>query len=90
MEMTMLDQVNGFFEMFGGLMMLFSIRKAYKDKEVKGISIPACLFFASWAVFGMVYYPSLGQWWSFAGNVVLATTNVIWASQLVYYSRKKV
>jgi hypothetical protein len=82
----MLDKVNGLFEMFGGFMMILSIRQAYIDKKVNGISIPACMFFATWAVFGTVYYPSLEQWWSFSGAIVLATGNVIWVSQLLYYS----
>lgn len=86
--MSPFDLVNGLFEMFGMFFILPSIVKLYKDKEVKGVSwIHAC-FFAAWGLWNLVYYPSLQQWLSFAGGIGIAIANIVWLSQLIYYTRR--
>ena len=36
-------------------------------------------------LWNLIFYPFLGQWWSFAGGVFLVTMNFIWFGQLYYY-----
>ncbi len=82
------DFCNGLFEMFGGLMLGLNVVKLYKDKEVKGVHWGAVAFFFSWGLWNLYYYPSLNQWWSFAGGCLIATMNLAWLSMLVFYSVK--
>lgn len=66
-----------------------NVRQLYKDKQVRGISVLTTVFFTSWGVWNLYYYPHLDQWLSFAGGLVIVTANVAWVSQMFYYNRKE-
>jgi hypothetical protein len=54
---------------------------------------PTSLFFTSWGVWNLYYYPSLGQWLSFAAGIALCLGNIAWVSQairLAYRSKHNV
>lgn len=86
------DLVNGLFELAGGLFLTFNLRRLWQDKEVKGVSIPVTVFFFTWGVWNLFYYPHLGQWLSFFGGLLLASANVAWVGLAIYftYFHKKV
>jgi len=81
------DTINGIFVSLGGLFILGSSVKLYKDKEVKGVHWLHPTFFTSWGLWNLFYYPSLGQWFSFYGGVFLVIANAIWLGQIFYYRR---
>lgn len=85
----MIDIINGMFETCGAFFILPSIIKLAKDKQVRGVSWVHAGFFATWGFWNLFYYPSLDQWFSFAGGVGLVLTNTIWLAQLIYYSNKE-
>lgn len=39
---------------------------------------PYNAFFSAWGIWNLVYYPTLGQWASFIGGVLLVAGNVAW------------
>lgn len=82
------DNINGIFEVLGCSFILPSVVKLHREKMVRGVSWLHALFFWSWGVWNMFYYPSLDQWWSFAGGVALFSANTVWVGQLIYYRRK--
>lgn len=83
------DVFNGFFEFAGSIMLWANVRQLYKDKVLKGISMWPTLFFTSWGVWNAVlYYPSLHQWFSFSGGLMLLTAQFVWLGQMFYYRRK--
>jgi hypothetical protein len=82
------DMINACFEGLGSIMIWDHVRKAYKDKKVGSVSIPATLFFFSWGVWNCVYYPWISQLYSFYAGIALALGNLVWVVQLIYYSRK--
>lgn len=84
------DFINGMFEMCGGFFILLHILKLYKDKKVRGVSIVATTFFASWGVWNLYYYPSLSQWWSFLGGCVIVVMNTAWILMMLYYNGREV
>jgi hypothetical protein len=84
----MSDAINGLFELIGGVLICLSIRQLNIDKQVKGVSILPTTFFASWGLWNIWFYPSLGCWFSFAGGLVVVTANIIWVGQMIYYSRR--
>jgi hypothetical protein len=90
MQMLLPDLINGAFEMFGGLFVLNHCRALYKDKMVRGVSIVSTIFFLSWGLWNLYYYPHLEQWASFYGGLVIALANVLWISMMIYYSKVKV
>lgn len=80
------DLINGSFELFGGVIWLLSVFKILKDKQIKGISWAPQAFFSSWGLWNIYYYPSLNQWYSFAGGLFLVSVNLWWTSLAIYYS----
>lgn len=86
--MSWADTVNGFYEMVGGIFMLVNCVKVYKDKQVKGISLASAAFFCSWGYWNIYYYPSLHQWVSTLGAILMTLFNTIWIVMAIYYTRK--
>ena len=46
--MTIADTINGSYEMLGGVALAWNCVTTYRDKEIKGISLSAMVFFTSW------------------------------------------
>jgi uncharacterized membrane protein YfcA len=84
--MSWQDFVNGSYETLGGLFVLLSILKLYKEKKVRGIHVLNVLFFATWGYWNLYYYRHLNQWISLIGGIGVTFTNTIWFSQIIYYS----
>jgi len=47
------------------------------------------VFFTSWGMWNLFYYPHLGQWYSFAGGVFIVSVNTFWLGQIIYYRRNR-
>jgi hypothetical protein len=82
------DLINGLFEVFGGVFVVMNVYQIYKDKVVHGIHWGSTIFFTSWGIWNIFYYPHLGQWLSFYGGLFICLANVVWLIQRIYYSRK--
>ena len=82
------DIFNGLFELFGGLLYILNIKILLRDKVVQGISLLPTVFFTSWGLWNLFYYPHLEQWFSFFGGIVLVLTNAVWLVLALYYKRK--
>lgn len=82
------DHINGLFECLGGVLVWRNVHLLHRDKEVKGVSLLPTLFFFLWGLWNLIFYPALGQWWSFWGGVVLVAANCVWWCQMLYYSRR--
>ncbi len=76
--MTLHDIVNSVFELFAGFAILMHCRAATKAQNVAGVSVLATIFFASWGVWNLFYYPMLGQWFSFFAGIFVMYANVMW------------
>jgi hypothetical protein len=85
--MTSADAINGLFEAVGGLLVLNHCRAVVRDKEVKGVSILSTAVFTLWGFWNIYYYPALGQWWSFAGGLVIVLANMLWVALLLRYRK---
>jgi hypothetical protein len=83
------DLINGWFELFGGFFIILHCFRIIKDKSVKGVSIIAAMFFVSWGIWNLYYYPYLGQWISFVGGIVMVTASLFWVGLMFYYKQKE-
>jgi hypothetical protein len=79
------DAFNGTLETLGAVFILMSIRMLHTAKLVRGVSAKHVAFFSIWGIWNLYYYPSLGQWFSFWGGVLLVVTNIFWLGQIAYY-----
>lgn len=83
--MSTADFINGAFEALAGIFVAVNIRRVLRDRLVRGVSIWPLLFFSSWSLWNLYYYPSLRQWWSFAGGIVVLLANLTYAGLLAYF-----
>jgi hypothetical protein len=82
--MSLADAVNGAFELLGGASIWANVVRIRRDKKIRGIDWRITGFFTTWGFWNLWYYPSLGQWASFSGGVVIVAANVVW----LYYAIK--
>lgn len=80
------DLINGILEFVGAYLVSLNVRQLHRDKVLHGVRWEPMLFFTSWGFWNCYYYPSLGQWVSFAGGATLAFVNLAWMAQAVYYT----
>lgn len=79
------DIVNGLFEAFGFLAIMTSVMKLQKDKSVRGVSPMMTVFFTSWGVWNIYYYPSLHQVVSGAAAALTCLANAYWLVLMFKY-----
>jgi uncharacterized membrane protein YfcA len=82
------DLINGIIEFISSLFVILNIIKLYKDKEVKGVSIICTIFFTSWGIWNIYFYPANKLYLSFIGGLFIALFNSIWVGQMFYYNHK--
>ena len=78
-----MDLVNGLFEMIGGLLLWANVWRLHRDRRVSGVSVLPIIFFTSWGLWNLLFYPALGCWWSFAGGIVVVAANAAWLILLI-------
>ena len=79
------DHINAIFEAGGAFFTWRNALQLYRDKQIKGVYWQAWFFFAAWGLNNLWYYPSLGQWFSFAAGAVLVAGNVVWCGLAIRY-----
>lgn len=45
------------------------------------------MIFTLWGVWNIYYYPSLNQWCSFAGGLVIVAANALWVGLMLRYRK---
>lgn len=74
------DLVNGLFESGGAYCAWRNFFQLKKDLAIKGVYWPIYFFYSVWGLWNLVYYPVLGQWFSFLAGAVLVSGNIAWLS----------
>lgn len=77
------DLVNGSFELLGAILTWRNAAQLHRDREIRGVYWPTSAFFSAWGLWNLAYYPLLGQWFSFAGGVLLVSGNLAWVAMAV-------
>lgn len=86
--MTTPDVINGCFEGVGSILIWLNVFRLAQDKTVKGSNWWVMIFFASWAVFNLYFYPHLGQEWSFLGGLSMFVAEFVWVVMAYYYCNR--
>jgi hypothetical protein len=73
-----LDIINACFKLCASLFLWVSVYTLYKSKGYAGIHFSQYLFFTVAAVWNLIYYPSLGQMWSFFACISVLAANASW------------
>ena len=72
------DVINGLFEFVGGLCSWANVYKYMQDRKVAGVYWPSTVFYISWGLWNLYFYPALNQPWSFWGGVFLTLGSIAW------------
>jgi hypothetical protein len=83
------DQINALLIFIGSLMVFKSCYIVYRDKVVRGVSLLANLYFTSWGMWNIYYFPHLHQFWSFSAEMCICTANILWLFLMLYYKQKE-
>lgn len=83
-----MDFVNALFQVMAGVFVLNHCRVLLHDKQVKGVSTASTMFFVTWGLWNLAYFPSLDQQWSLYGAIFVTGANVIYVAMQVYYKRR--
>lgn len=76
------DLANGALELSGGLFILNHCRAVMRDRRVAGVSKLSIALFTLWGVWNIYYYPSLGQWASMTGGLMVVAANALYLGLL--------
>jgi hypothetical protein len=82
------DLINGLFQLSGGIMNASNCVVLYRAKKVSGVNKWTTLLFAVWGIWNLYYYPTLNQWYSLVGSLLMAVANIAWFIMSIYYSKK--
>lgn len=74
------DVANGSFELLGAALQWVNVRRLWQDRRVRGVDYRVWIFYTLWGGWNLWYYPSLEQWASTAGGVVMVIANLCWIS----------
>lgn len=83
------DLFNALFEAIGALFLLADCRALHRDKQLRGVYWPGRVFFATWGLWNVLYYPAIGQTLSFVAGVAVLVANAIWCSLAWLYTRSE-
>jgi hypothetical protein len=83
--MSIADLINGTFELGGGILCWLNVQRLRKDLQIQGVDWRVNAFFSAWGFWNLFYYPSLHQWASFAGGVLLVLANTTWVVLALWY-----
>jgi hypothetical protein len=81
------DLINGLFEFCGSLAVWWNVRALWRDKCFSGMRIVPTLFFTSWTVWDLYYYPHLGQWISFFAGICIGFGNFSYLVLMLKYRK---
>lgn len=83
------DLGNALFEFGGAIVTWINVFKLRKDKEVKGVFWPIWVFFSTWGLWNLYYYPSVGHTLSFVSGIILVAGNITWVFLAKKYMKGK-
>lgn len=83
-----MDLVNGLFEAIGAACVLLNVRAIKRDEHIAGVHWAPTIFFTSWGIWNLIYYPHLEQWWSAFGGALLVYANLRWLGLVWFYKRR--
>ena len=79
------DSINSLFELSGGFFVALHIYRLWRDKEAKGVSLVALLFFSTWGCWNLVYYAGIAQPCSLYASIGIVLANMAWVGLILYY-----
>lgn len=74
----MYDIINAMFEFAGAYFTWKNFFTLRQQQEIRGVYFPTWIFFTSWGVWNLIFYPAVGAIWSAVAGLALVAGNVAW------------
>lgn len=84
-----LDRVNALFELAAAALLWLNVRRLFKDKVVRGVSLTPVVVFTLWGFWNLHYYSSLDQVFSALAAGFVAVANTAWMVLAAHYTLKE-
>jgi uncharacterized membrane protein YfcA len=84
------DFINGSFEALGSLFILNHCLALWKSRQARGVSLVSTIFFQSWGIWNIFYYPHLDQMISFYGGIAIFIANTVWIGLIIWVRSKEI
>ncbi len=72
------DLANAAFELVGAGFLTVDCIKLARDRKLRGMYWPGRVFWASWGLWNVIYYPAIGQMFSFYAGLLVLAANAVW------------
>jgi hypothetical protein len=82
------DGINGAFEVIGSVAVWANFCAVVKDRGYAGTRWPMMVFFMSWGMWNLYFYPHLGQAISFYASWSLSLANASVLAAMIYFGKK--
>lgn len=82
------DIINAGWELAATGFVTLNLIRTHKDRGTTGVSRVNQLFFASWGLWNLIFYPFNGHWASAAAGALVALVNTTWLLQCIYWDRR--
>lgn len=83
------DMMNASFEILGGVFLAPSVLKAWRGKMIRGVHWTTPMFFWSWGLWNVFYYPMIGQPLSAWAGLIVFVVNTAWFGLVLKYGRER-
>lgn len=81
------DATNAIVESGGAFMVWWNVYRLYQHKSLRGVTWQSQAWGLLWNGWHLIYYPSLGQWLSFMGELLGAAAVLTWLALAWRYRR---
>lgn len=83
------DFINAGFNLAAGAFVLLNVRRVWRDREARGVSLVAVAFFTAWGAWNVLgVFPMLGAA-SVVGGMGAFLSNLAYLVSLLVFSRRK-
>lgn len=83
-----MDMINSAFNWVAAAFIVLNALDILRRKDVAGHTYPSVIFFTAWAGFSILYFISLGQWWTVWPTIAMFAANGFLLVLVFAYRRK--
>jgi hypothetical protein len=84
------DRITALFTICAAFMWLLTLAKAYRLKEVKGVSVWTPLYFLVWTTWNTFYFWYLAQYWTATIGIVMLVIEGAWVVFVIRYTKPEI
>lgn len=81
------DHINAGFEAAAAIILWLNVRRLWRDRELKGVSVVPTLLYFVWCLWNLYYYAHLGQTLSWYAGFGVGLANITWVGLALWFQK---